>query len=255
MVPRPSLRVPPSFAECAAMLAFGDELLVLPDCQTTSTSGARRAVATWRPPTCCRAPRPRCARTCSGWPTPPRERAKASPRAACARCDAARDCWRAKARTGWIGRAQPRAARARCVGPRGRRERSECWIAISLSHLRRHQRTSPRCAAAQAGRCTTRGLLQRAGNAEPRLCGRRGSLLPAQQLGTALGRWLLLAAAAARCCCSLLPRRASGLLLAAAAARERWPSSAGGRLGGGRRASCGRGETAPQKREGSRALA
>ena len=25
------LRVPPSFAQCAAMLAFGDELLVLPD--------------------------------------------------------------------------------------------------------------------------------------------------------------------------------------------------------------------------------
>ena len=29
-VPR-DLRWPPSFAECAAMLAFGDELLVLPD--------------------------------------------------------------------------------------------------------------------------------------------------------------------------------------------------------------------------------
>jgi hypothetical protein len=50
------LGVPPSFAECAAMLAFkfGDELL----CR----SGARRAGASSRRPICCRWPRLRCAR-------------------------------------------------------------------------------------------------------------------------------------------------------------------------------------------------
>ncbi len=47
-------------------------------CLTNSNrSGSRRAVATWRLPTSCRAPRPRCARSCSRWPTPPRDRAKA----------------------------------------------------------------------------------------------------------------------------------------------------------------------------------
>ncbi len=86
-------------------------------CQTSSPSGSRRAVATWRLCTCCRAPRPRCARSRSGWPTPPRERG-AQPRAARARCDGPRACWRAKARIGWIARAQPRAL-ARDVTTRG----------------------------------------------------------------------------------------------------------------------------------------
>ena len=41
------------------------------------------------PATCCRAPRPRCARSCSGWPTPPSQRAllRACSRAAFARSD------------------------------------------------------------------------------------------------------------------------------------------------------------------------
>jgi hypothetical protein len=57
------------------VLAIGDELqdLKLPDYDTTS--GARREAATWRLPTCCLARRPRCARSCSGWPTPPRKKA------------------------------------------------------------------------------------------------------------------------------------------------------------------------------------
>ncbi len=40
-------------------------------CPTISTRrGSRRAGANWGLPTMCRAPRPRCARSCSGWPTP-----------------------------------------------------------------------------------------------------------------------------------------------------------------------------------------
>ena len=105
--PRRPLVVPPALA-ARAVLAFGDELLdlVLPDkfdevdeVDRKSASGCGCRVDVFsRLPACCRAPRPRCARSCSGWPTPPRERAKARarPRAACARSDGPRACWRAK---------------------------------------------------------------------------------------------------------------------------------------------------------------
>jgi hypothetical protein len=48
----------------------------------------------------CRAPRPRCARSCSGWPTPSSElaKARAQPRAARARYDGPRACWRPESR-------------------------------------------------------------------------------------------------------------------------------------------------------------
>jgi hypothetical protein len=59
------------------------------NCPTMPTrSGFRRAVATGRLPTCCRAPRPRCVRSCSGWPTPSSElaKARAHPRPSRTRC-------------------------------------------------------------------------------------------------------------------------------------------------------------------------
>ena len=58
--------VPPAFAVCAAVLAFGDELLVLPgdDYQWRSPGGRERAAA-YLLPLAEAALRPRC----SGWPT------------------------------------------------------------------------------------------------------------------------------------------------------------------------------------------
>jgi hypothetical protein len=146
------LRWPPSFAECAATLAFGDELLVLPDDKDEDERqgdeeddeqgeeeeeqqgdeeedeqlgwrmpGGRDLAAVFLMPRAETALRQELLQSrCSGWPTSPRElaKARAHPRAARARCDGPRACWRAKARIGWIGRAHPRAARARCDGPR-----------------------------------------------------------------------------------------------------------------------------------------
>ena len=60
------LGVPPSFAESAAMLAFGDELLVLPDDYYVWRSpGGRELAAAYLMPLAEAALRPRC----SGWPT------------------------------------------------------------------------------------------------------------------------------------------------------------------------------------------
>ena len=60
------LGVPPSFAECVAMLAFGDELLVLPDDDYKWRSpGGRELAAAYLLPLAEAALRPRC----SGWPT------------------------------------------------------------------------------------------------------------------------------------------------------------------------------------------
>jgi hypothetical protein len=59
------LGVPSSFAECAAILAFGDELLVLPgDTYEWRTPGGREAAAVYLLPLAEAALRPRC----SGWP-------------------------------------------------------------------------------------------------------------------------------------------------------------------------------------------
>ncbi len=59
------LGVPSSFAECAAMLAFGDELLVLPDDDNEwRTPGGREAAAAYLLPLAEAALRSRC----SGWP-------------------------------------------------------------------------------------------------------------------------------------------------------------------------------------------
>jgi hypothetical protein len=59
------LGVPSSFAECAAILAFGDELLVLPgDTYEWRTPGGREAAAAYLLPLAEAALRPRC----SGWP-------------------------------------------------------------------------------------------------------------------------------------------------------------------------------------------
>jgi hypothetical protein len=79
------LVLPPALAARAAVLAFGDDWTSGCPMISTSIGGHRRAGATWRLPTYCRAPRPRCARSCSGWPTPPRERAKARARPRAAR--------------------------------------------------------------------------------------------------------------------------------------------------------------------------
>ncbi len=58
--------MPPSFAECVAMLAFGDELLVLPDDHYEWRSpGGRELAAAYLLPLAEAALRPRC----SGWPT------------------------------------------------------------------------------------------------------------------------------------------------------------------------------------------
>ncbi len=60
------LGVPSSFAECAAVLAFGDELLVLPgDKYEWRTPGGRKFAAAFLLPLARRALRPHC----SGWPT------------------------------------------------------------------------------------------------------------------------------------------------------------------------------------------
>ncbi len=60
------LGVPSSFAECAAILAFGDELLVLPDDEYEwRTPGGREFAAAYLLPLCEAALRLRC----SGWPT------------------------------------------------------------------------------------------------------------------------------------------------------------------------------------------
>jgi hypothetical protein len=59
------LSVPPFFAECAAMLAFGNELLVLPDDKYEwRTPGGREFAAAYLLPLAEAALRPRC----SGWP-------------------------------------------------------------------------------------------------------------------------------------------------------------------------------------------
>ena len=58
------LGVPPSFAECAAMLAFGDELLVPDDNYKWRTPGGREFAAAYLLPLAEAALRPRC----SGWP-------------------------------------------------------------------------------------------------------------------------------------------------------------------------------------------
>ena len=73
------LRWPPSFAECAATLAFGDELLVLPDDEYEwRTPGGRDLAAVYLLPRAETALRQELLQSrCSGWPTPPRERAKA----------------------------------------------------------------------------------------------------------------------------------------------------------------------------------
>ena len=58
--------MPSSFAECAAILAFGDELLVLPDDENEwRTPGGREFAAAFLLPLAEAALRPRC----SGWPT------------------------------------------------------------------------------------------------------------------------------------------------------------------------------------------
>jgi hypothetical protein len=60
------LGVPSSFAVCAAMLAFGDELLVQPDDEYEwRTPGGRKLAAAYLLPLAEAALRPRC----SGWPT------------------------------------------------------------------------------------------------------------------------------------------------------------------------------------------
>jgi len=60
------LRWPPSFSECAAVLAFGDELLVLRnDEYEWRTPGGRELAAAYLLPLAEAALRPRC----SGWPT------------------------------------------------------------------------------------------------------------------------------------------------------------------------------------------
>ena len=60
------LGVPSSFAECAAILAFGDELSVLPDDEYEwRTPGGRELAAAYLLPLAEAALRPRC----SGWPT------------------------------------------------------------------------------------------------------------------------------------------------------------------------------------------
>ena len=60
------LAVPSSFAECFAILAFGDELLVLPDDKYEwRTPGGRELAAAYLLPLAEAALRPRC----SGWPT------------------------------------------------------------------------------------------------------------------------------------------------------------------------------------------
>ncbi len=76
------LGVPSSFAECAAILAFGDELLVLPDDKYEwQTPGGRELAAAYLLPLAEAALRPRC----SGWPTRlvavPGQRTSASSRA------------------------------------------------------------------------------------------------------------------------------------------------------------------------------
>ena len=76
------LGVPPSFAECAAILAFGDELLVLPDDQYKwRTPGGREFAAAYLLPLAEAELRLRC----SGWPTRlvavPGQRSNASSRA------------------------------------------------------------------------------------------------------------------------------------------------------------------------------
>ena len=76
------LGVPSSFAECAAMLAFGDELLVLPDDNYEWRSpGGREFAAAYLLPLAEAALRLRC----SGWPmrlvAVPGQRSIASPRA------------------------------------------------------------------------------------------------------------------------------------------------------------------------------
>jgi hypothetical protein len=58
------LGVPPSFAECAAMLAFGDELLEPDDNFKWRTPGGRESAAAYLLPLAEAALRPRC----SGWP-------------------------------------------------------------------------------------------------------------------------------------------------------------------------------------------
>ncbi len=58
--------MPSSFAECAAILAFGDELLVLPDDKYEwRTPGGREFAAAFLLPLAEAALRPRCC----GWPT------------------------------------------------------------------------------------------------------------------------------------------------------------------------------------------
>jgi hypothetical protein len=97
------------------MLAFGDELLVLPDDKYKwRTPGGRDLAAACLLPRAETALRQELQRLADA----AKRMARAHPRAARARCDGPRACWRAKARIGWIGRAQPRAARARCDGPR-----------------------------------------------------------------------------------------------------------------------------------------
>ncbi len=74
--------MPPYFAECMAVLAFGDELLVLPDDNYEWRSpGGRELAAAYLLPLAEAALRPRC----SGWPTrlvtAPGQRSIASSRA------------------------------------------------------------------------------------------------------------------------------------------------------------------------------
>ncbi len=143
---------PPALAARAAVLAFGDVLLdfVHPDDSGLAVAAARRTYLP-RQPTCCRAPRPRCARSCSGWPTPPRGRAKA--------------------------RAHPRAVRARPDGPRAcRREWGSRYFADLNSFYVtccRSPSTAPGRPAQQAPkqpRCTPRGLLQALGRRCAAVC-------------------------------------------------------------------------------------
>jgi hypothetical protein len=94
-----NLVIPPGLAAPAPLCWRWATSLWTSSCLTIPTrSGSRRAVAPWRLPTCCRAPRPRCARSCSGWPTLSSELAKASAHPQEARPDGPRASWRPESR-------------------------------------------------------------------------------------------------------------------------------------------------------------
>jgi hypothetical protein len=80
-----------------------------------------------------------------------------------ARCDGPSACWRAKARIGWIGRAQPRALRAMCRRfCRPNRIACSKSVCDELCPSPTNAARGSRCAqqAPKQGRCTTRVRLQ-----------------------------------------------------------------------------------------------